>query len=49
LHARIWDVNGGPATIRYFRPSLALVVRAPQEVHEDLAVLLTDLRAARGP
>jgi hypothetical protein len=49
LHARIWDVNGGTGTIRYFPPSLALVVSAPQHVHEDLADLLFQLRAARGP
>ena len=39
-----WDVNGGLSTIRYWRPGMALVVRAPQQVHEDLSPLLGGLR-----
>ena len=43
-----WDVQGGPGTVFYYRPQRALVVRATTEVHEDIAELLNDLRAA-GP
>ena len=42
----IWDVNGGPATIVYFAPLHALVVRAPSDVHHRAAGLLRGLRAA---
>lgn len=43
-----WDVVGGPSSIGYYRQGMALVVRAPQAVHEKMAQLLQDLRAA-GP
>lgn len=39
-----WDVNGGLSTIRYWRPGMALVVRAPQGVHEELTPLMGQLR-----
>ena len=39
-----WDVNGGPSTIRYWRPGMALVVRAPQDLHHEVAPLLLQLR-----
>jgi hypothetical protein len=45
----LWEVNGGLATIVYFQPRLALVVRATQETHRDLGNLLVGLRAAGGP
>ncbi len=45
----IWDSNGGPATIVYFQPRQALVVRATQEAHRDVRHLLIGLRAAGGP
>ncbi len=44
----IWEANGGPATIVYFQPRHALVVRATQDTHRDLGRLLIGLRAA-GP
>jgi hypothetical protein len=40
----IWDVNGGPATVVYYRPLQVLVVRAPGEVHEQLGGALNGLR-----
>jgi hypothetical protein len=39
-----WDVNGGPGTIRYFRPLRVLVVRQTTEVHEAIGGLLPGLR-----
>lgn len=41
-----WDVNGGPGTIVYFQPLKALVISATAEVHENLADVLGQLRAA---
>jgi hypothetical protein len=35
-----WDVNGGPGTIRYWRPGHALVIRASDDVHEQIGGLL---------
>ena len=40
-----WDVNGGHSSIRYWRPGMALVVRAPQGVHSQVSPLLGQLRA----
>ncbi len=40
----IWDVNGGPASVGYFAPFHALVVRAPGEVHHQLGGTLGQLR-----
>lgn len=40
-----WDVAGGASTIRYWRPGMALVVRAPQGLHEQLGPLLGQLRS----
>ena len=40
----VWDVNGGQATIFYFAPVHALVVRAPGEVHRQAAGLLDNVR-----
>lgn len=39
-----WDVNGGLSSVQYFRPRHALVVRAPQSVHDDLGPVLHQLR-----
>ena len=44
-----WDVVGGPATIVYYAPLQAIVVRGTMETHENLIQLLFDLRAAGGP
>lgn len=40
-----WDVNGGYSTVQYWRPGMALVVRAPQGVHSQVSPLLGQLRA----
>lgn len=39
-----WDVNGGLSSAQYFRPRHALVVRAPQDVHDELSPILHQLR-----
>lgn len=46
IHPEVWDVQGGPCRIRYFPNGQGIVVRATQEVHEDLGRLLRQLRAA---
>lgn len=40
----IWDVNGGPAAIRYYSPLKVLVVTAPGNVHGDVGAVLDGLR-----
>jgi hypothetical protein len=45
IHPDSWEVNGGTGRISYYSPSMALVVRATTEVHEDLSRLLMILRA----
>ena len=39
-----WDVHGGTGTIFYYRPLMALVVRATSEVHGNVGGLLRALR-----
>jgi hypothetical protein len=39
-----WDVNGGPGSIFYYRPSMALVVTQTQEVHWLIGGLAGALR-----
>ena len=39
-----WDTNGGPGSIFYFRPLMALVVRATDEVHGTLGGVMDQLR-----
>lgn len=39
-----WDVNGGASTIRYWRPGMALVIRAPESIHQEMNPLLRQLR-----
>jgi hypothetical protein len=41
-----WNVNGGPGAIAYYRPALALVVRARSEVHGRIGDVLGGIRAA---
>jgi hypothetical protein len=41
-----WDVHGGQGSMFYFRPLMALVVRATSEVHGDVGGLLRALRRA---
>jgi hypothetical protein len=38
-----WDVNGGLGTIHYWRPGRALVVRASDDVHEQIGGVLGQL------
>jgi hypothetical protein len=38
-----WDVNGGPGTIQYWRPGHALVVRASDDVQEQIGGLVGQL------
>jgi hypothetical protein len=42
-----WDVNGGPGTIRYWRPGPALVVRQTSDVHGDVSDFLNQLESMR--
>lgn len=42
----VWAESGGTATIRYYQPALALIVRAPQETQDDICEFLMTLRAA---
>lgn len=39
-----WDLNGGASSIRYWRPGMALVVRAPGGVHEKVRPVVQQLR-----
>lgn len=39
-----WDEVGGPGSIQEFRGNLSLVISQTQEVHEEIADLLTQLR-----
>jgi hypothetical protein len=41
---RSWARNGGQGQIRYWPPGQAIVVRQTEEVHEQLAILLEQLR-----
>jgi len=40
-----WDVNGGASSIQYWRPGMALVVRAPDGLHREMSPLLRQLRS----
>jgi hypothetical protein len=42
----IWDSNGGPASISYWRNQRALVVSAPGEAQEEVGYVLEQLRRA---
>ena len=44
IHPEHWDTNGGPGNIYYYRPVMALVVRAGSVVHDDLTDMLQVLR-----
>jgi len=46
IHPSHWNTNGGPGSIVYFRPALALVVRASSEVHSDVRNVVGALRDA---
>ena len=44
----VWQANGGPCTIVYYRPLMCLVVRATGDTHGNVEGLLDGLRRA-GP
>jgi hypothetical protein len=44
INPATWKDNGGQGTIVYYRPWMALVVRASSSVHEQLGGLLEDVR-----
>lgn len=44
IDPQFWRVNGGPGTIHYYRPGLALVVTASQEVQDRVRTLLLRLK-----
>jgi hypothetical protein len=44
INPATWNVNGGPGSIVYYRPWMALVVRASSSVHHDVGALLDDMR-----
>jgi hypothetical protein len=41
-----WDVAGGPGSMFYYRPLMALVVRATSEIHGNVGGLLGAMRRA---
>lgn len=41
-----WDTNGGPGSMFYYQPLMALVVSATSEVHGDVGSVLDALRRA---
>ncbi len=49
ISADVWQSVGGPASITYFQPSLAIVVSAPGDTHDGIVNLLYQLRRAAGP
>jgi hypothetical protein len=44
IHPEHWDINGGPGHIHYYRPVMALVIRAGTVQHEETTELLQRLR-----
>jgi hypothetical protein len=46
IQPSFWDTAGGPGSMFYFRPLMALVVSATSEVHGDVSGLLEGLRRA---
>jgi hypothetical protein len=40
----LWATNGGPSTIQAIEADYALVIRAPERVHQSISDLLRDLR-----
>ncbi len=46
IRPETWDINGGTGTIYYWYPGRALVIRQMDEVHEDIADVLGQLRRA---
>ena len=46
IRPEFWDTAGGPGSIFYYRPLMALVVRATDEVHGDVSGLVEALRRA---
>jgi hypothetical protein len=46
IRPETWDINGGTGTIYYWYPGRALVIRQMDEVHEEIADVLGQLRRA---
>lgn len=46
ISPNFWDVAGGPGSMFYYRPLMALVVRATSEVHDDVGGVPGALRRA---
>jgi hypothetical protein len=46
IRPETWDVNGGTGSIYYWYPGRALVIRQMDEVHEEIADVLGQLRRA---
>ena len=46
IRPNYWDTAGGPGSIFYYQPLMALVVRATAEVHGDVSGLVEALRRA---
>jgi hypothetical protein len=44
IRPQFWDTNGGPGSMFYYRPLMALVVSATSEVHGNVGGLLDALR-----
>lgn len=44
IHPEHWDINGGPGHIHYYRPVMALIVRAGSAEHDQVSGLLQGLR-----
>jgi hypothetical protein len=42
-----WDINGGPGSIQYWRPGHALVIRASEDVHEQIGGVMGQLHQAQ--
>jgi hypothetical protein len=44
IHPEHWSTNGGPGNIHYYRPVMALIIRAGSAQHDDVARLLQGVR-----
>ena len=43
ISPKMWDVNGGPGHIHYWRQQRALIIAAPQDVHDHVGGLMEQL------
>lgn len=44
IEPEMWDINGGPYSMRTFETTLSMVIRAPAETHEKIQQLFSDAR-----